>query len=74
MQRHPQQLLSHARTIRNPSQVWRQHWDFQLYKALEYQYIQVRSTCSTRMRVCAVRVHISAGTTNFKMGCGAILS
>ncbi len=21
-------------------QVWRQHWDFQLYKALEYQYMQ----------------------------------
>ncbi len=21
-------------------QVWRQYWDFQLYKALEYQYIQ----------------------------------
>jgi hypothetical protein len=21
--------------------VWRQHWDFQLYKALEYQYMQV---------------------------------
>jgi hypothetical protein len=26
---------------RESQQVWRQHWDFQLYKALEYQYIQV---------------------------------
>ncbi|KAJ9505745.1 hypothetical protein QJQ45_029246, partial [Haematococcus lacustris] len=25
---------------RESQQVWRQHWDFQLYKALEYQYIQ----------------------------------
>jgi len=25
---------------REAQQVWRQHWDFQLFKALEYQYIQ----------------------------------
>ena len=23
-----------------PPQVWRQYWDYQLYKALEYQYTQ----------------------------------
>lgn len=27
---------------KNSQQVWRQHWDFQLYKALELQYTQVR--------------------------------
>eukprot|EP00955_Chlamydomonas_euryale_P024627 259694-Chlamydomonas_euryale.AAC.8 len=36
---------------RESQQVWRQYWDFQLYKALEYQYVQPRGRWDANKRM-----------------------
>jgi hypothetical protein len=42
--------------------VWRQHWDFQLYKALEYQYMQVhRVEGEGVMGGRAAKEHVAGG-------------